>query len=317
MEILKLKAATKDYLWGGNRLRESYGKTSENNVIAESWELSAHEDGLSIIENEDYQGKDFKSYLKEKGNKVIGENYQADRFPILIKFIDALSPLSIQVHPRDDYARKYENDNGKTEMWYVLEADENAFLYYGFKENISREEYKKSIEEGYLEDLLNKVFVKKGDVFFIEAGTVHAIGGGIVICEVQQNSNVTYRVYDYMRKDKDGNYRQLHVDKAIEVSNLQINKEYNFNNLNYVNQGLERLAKSDYFDVFKGQVSNEIYKIKKSSFQSLTFIDGKGHILAGDKKYAFTKGDTFYIAAGDGDYSIDGKGQFILAKLPE
>lgn len=318
MEILKLKPTTKDYLWGGNLLRKKYNKTSKDEIIAESWELSAHKDGLSIIQNGEFEGIDFQTYLDKKGNGVIGKDYDKERFPILIKFIDALKPLSIQVHPKDEYAIKNENDFGKTEMWYVLEAEDNAFLYYGFNKKISKEQYKNSIEDGTIENYLNKVNVKKGDIFFIEAGTVHAIGAGIVIYEIQQNSNVTYRVYDYKRKDKFGNERELHIEKAIEVSNLTPNPTYEFTNENYINPKLKRLAKSEYFDVFKGNVEDGVlgYKVEDSSFQSLTFVEGRGYIEFDDDKIEFNKGDTFFISAQNSLYSIYGEGEFILSCLP-
>lgn len=316
MKLLKLKPAQKDYLWGGNRLKSEYNKESDFEILAETWELSAHKDGVSVICNGKLNGKSFSDYLEENGNSVIGENYDKDRFPILNKFIDAQKPLSIQVHPKDEYALENENDYGKTEMWYVIEADEDSFLYYGFKDKVTKEEYRASIENGTLLDKLNKVEVNKGNVFFIEAGTVHAIGEGIIIYEVQQNSNVTYRVFDYKRKDKDGNERELHIDKAIEVSNLEPNIDYEFSNINSINDRMDRLAKSDYFDVLKGIVSSDEYKITKESFHAITFIDGNGEIKLEDEKENFKKGDTFFISAQDAEYSITGDGSFILSRLP-
>lgn len=317
MEILKLKPATKDYLWGGNLLREKYNKESNCDVIAESWELSAHCDGVSTIMNGKYKNKGFDQYLKDKGHSVIGKEYKKNTFPILIKFIDALKPLSIQVHPNDEYANAFENDNGKTEMWYVLEAEEGSFLYNGFKNDVTKEEFIKSINEGTLENLLNKQVVKKGDVILLEAGSVHAIGKGIVICEIQQSSNVTYRVYDYLRKDKDGNLRELHLDKAIAVSNLKKFKEYSFDNNNKINSSLIRLAKSKYFDVLKGNVKdlkNEL-KITDESFHSLTFLNGNGKILLDNDSIEYIKGDTFFIPADNGKYTIEGSGEFILTTM--
>lgn len=315
MEILKLNPPTKDYLWGGNKLREEYGKKSDYEIIAESWELSVHKDGLTKIDTHPYEDMNFSDYLKEKSNLVIGKNYDKDKFPILIKFIDALKSLSIQVHPKDDFAQKYENDNGKTEMWYIVDAKKNSFIYYGFKKEVSKEKFEEAIKNASLEDLLNKVYVKPGDVFFIEAGTVHAIGAGILIYEVQQNSNVTYRVYDYNRKDKDGNLRPLHIDKAIEVSNLKTNKEYNFESLNSISPSLIRLAKSEYFDVFKGIISDLFYDINDESFHAISIIEGSGYIKSEDEKIEFKKGDSFFIPAQNGSYQIIGEGSFILSKL--
>lgn len=314
MDILKLKAPVKDYLWGGQKLRKDFNKESKSEIIAESWELSAHPDGASIIDNEPYQSLSFIDYLEKKGNQVIGKNYHGERFPILNKFIDAKGSLSIQVHPEDDYAQTHENDNGKTEMWYIVDADPDSYIYYGVKESVSKEEVSKAIEEGSIESLLNKVAVKKGDSFFIEAGTIHAIGAGIVIYEVQQNSNVTYRVYDFKRKDKDGKERDLHVRQALEVSNLEPNKVYEFSNENQIDPSLVRLCKSEYFDVFKGEVTNQSLKITEESFQALTFLEGSGRILAG-QEINYKKGDSFFIPAQDGSYTIEGTGEFILSSL--
>ena len=317
MEILKLKPATKDYLWGGTRLKEKYNKTSDEDILAETWELSAHKDGESLITNGEFEGKKFGEYYREKGNSIVGKNYDKDRFPILIKFIDALKPLSIQVHPSDEYGLKNENDYGKTEMWYVLEADEGASLYYGFNKEVTKEEYKQAIEDGTLEDILNKVFVKPGDVLFIESGTVHAIGAGIVICEIQQNSNVTYRVYDYKRKDKDGNERDLHIDKALEVSNLVPNKEYSFENENDINANLKRLAKSEYFDVFSGELNgSEELKITEESFQSIIIVEGEGNIETDEETIEFKKGDSLFLPAQNGSYKLNGEARFVLSTLP-
>lgn len=317
MKILKLRPATKDYLWGGTKLKEKYNKTSNEDIMAESWELSAHKDGNSIIVNGEFEGLDFSKYLEKEGNIVIGKDYDKDRFPILIKFIDALKPLSIQVHPSDEYGLKHEGDFGKTEMWYILEAEEGANLFYGFNKEVTKEQYKIAIEDGSIEDLMNRVYVKPGDVLFIEAGTVHAIGAGIVICEIQQNSNVTYRVYDYKRKDKDGNERELHIDKAIEVSNLVPNKNYEFDNTNDINPNLKRLAKSDYFDVLKGSVDEkEEFNISEVSFQSVIILDGKGSIKLGDEELEFIKGDSFFIPAQNGKYTIKGNAEYIISRLP-
>lgn len=317
MQILKLKPAIKDYLWGGTKLKEKYNKISNTDIIAETWELSAHKDGQSIITNGEYKNKSFGEYLEKEGNKVIGKNYNKDRFPILIKFIDALNPLSIQVHPKDDYGLKYENDYGKTELWYVLEADEGANLFYGFNKEVSKEEFKNAIEDGTLESLLNKVYVKPGDIFLIESGTVHAIGAGIVVCEIQQNSNVTYRVYDYKRKDKYGNERELHIEKALDVSDLTPSPNYNFDNKNNINKQLKRVAKTNYFDVLKGSTSNEeIFNITNESFHSIIILDGDGNIKINNEEIPFIKGDSFFIPAQNSSYSIIGKADFIISRLP-
>ena len=214
MAVLKLQAPTKDYLWGGNRLVDEFGKKSAGAVTAESWELSCYPGCESVIENGEYAGKTLTDYIIENGKKVLGKNCEKfENFPILIKFIDARKDLSLQVHPSDDYALKNEGQYGKTEMWYIIDAKDNAFLYYGFNREISKEEFCERIENNTLTEVLNAYPVSKGDVVFIEAGTIHAIGEGILLAEIQENSNVTYRVYDYGRRDKDGNLRELHIIK--------------------------------------------------------------------------------------------------------
>ena len=211
---IKLTPAYKDYIWGGTKLKTMYNKHSALDIVAESWELSAHKDGESIVADGPYSGLTLTQYLNAIGNSALGTNAKNfDYFPILIKLIDARSALSVQVHPDDSYALEHEGEYGKTEMWYILDCEENASLYYGFKKDVTKEEYKNAIENNTLTDILNKIPVHKGDVFFIPAGTVHAIGAGILICEIQQNSNTTYRVYDYNRRDKKGNTRPLHVER--------------------------------------------------------------------------------------------------------
>ena len=219
MRILKLKPACKDYLWGGRRLIEEYGKESDGDILAETWELSCHPDGPSVIDNGPYAGRTLQQYIDAEGKAVLGTNCRRFRdFPILTKFIDARDNLSIQVHPDNWYALKNEGQYGKTEMWYVMDAGEQAFLYYGFKREISREEFQERIQKDTLLEVLNAVPVQKGDVLFIESGTIHAIGKDILIAEIQQNSNVTYRVYDYGRVGRDGKKRDLHIEKALAGS---------------------------------------------------------------------------------------------------
>ena len=208
MALLKLKPACKDYLWGGHRLVDEYGVEYDGAILAEAWVLSAHSAGPSTIVNGEYAGKTMIEYLDAEGLEVLGTHCRRFReFPILTKFIDARDNLSIQVHPSNAYALKNENQYGKTEMWVVLDAEPDAFLYYGFKQEISKEEFAARIMQNNLLEVLNAVPVKKGDIFLIESGTLHAIGKGILIAEIQQNSNVTYRIYDYGRVGADGKKR--------------------------------------------------------------------------------------------------------------
>lgn len=320
MEILKIKPAMKDYIWGGNRLRELFNKESKLDKIAETWELSTNKDGLSIIEGGEYDNKNFIDYINEKGNCVIGKDFDKDEFPVLIKLIDAKEALSIQVHPDDIYGKKYENSQGKTEMWYIVDANEDAFIYYGFKEEVTKEQLEDSINNNYILDILRKVPVKKGDYVFIEPGTIHAIGAGILICEIQQNSNVTYRVYDYDRVGNDGKKRELHIGKAQDVARLKPNPNYDFTDEININPNLERLVRSEYFDVFKADVKDDAigYKVNEGTYQAIVFIDGKGSIILEDEsKIEFKKGDTYYIPAQkETTYYLEGNGEMILTTLP-
>lgn len=307
---VKLSPAFKDYLWGGTKLKEKYNKKSDLEIVAESWEMSCHKDGQSTVITGEYAGKTLSEYVEILGKDALGKKAEKfSYFPLLIKFIDAKDNLSIQVHPADDYALKVEGEYGKTEMWYVLEAEEGAYLYYGFNRDITKEEFAERIKNNTILEVLNKVNVKKGDVFFIDAGTVHAIGAGLMICEIQQNSNTTYRVYDYDRRDKEGNARPLHVEKAIEVSKLTKAPEL---------KGTENdvLASCEYFTVKKSMVNGDTkITIDESSFVSLIVVDGDGEIALGDDKLALTKGDSVFVPAQNGEIVMNGKMEVIVSSL--
>ena len=222
MDPLKLKPAFQDYIWGGTRLRDEFGKRCDLERVAESWELSCHPSGHTVIANTINKGLTLKEYLDQDWAARVGEGAaRFSTFPILIKLIDANQDLSVQVHPDDRYAHVHENgENGKTECWYVVDCEEGAALAYGLNREMTKEEFTTAIKEGTLLDYVQLVPVHKGDVFFIEAGTLHAIGAGILIAEIQQNSNITYRVYDYDRVGKDGKPRELHIEKAVDVTKL-------------------------------------------------------------------------------------------------
>ena len=310
MAILKLKAATKDYLWGGNKLVTDFGKTPAGDVTAESWELSCYPGSESVIENGDFAGKTITDYISEKGKGVLGSKCgKFEDFPVLIKFIDAKKDLSLQVHPSDEYARKYENQYGKTEMWYIIDAEEDAFLYYGFKREISKEEFARRIEDQTLTEVLNPYHVKKGDVVFIESGTIHAIGAGILLAEIQQNSNVTYRVYDYGRRDKNGNLRELHVDKALEVTTLAPAKR--------VDPVDGHIGSCKYFAVdrvtLSGKITDKITgTVSDETFLHILILDGQGRIVNGSDELEYKKGDSFFLPAGSGNYEITGKCEALI-----
>ncbi len=305
---VKLGAAFKDYLWGGTRLKTEYNKKSDLEKVAESWELSVHKDGESVILDGEFAGKKLSEYIEKNPYDVLGKNPKSfDFFPILIKFIDAKDNLSVQVHPDDEYSLKNNGEYGKTEMWYILDCDEGAELYYGFKKKITKEEFQKRIEENTLLEVLNSVKVKKGDVYFIEAGTVHAIGKGIVICEIQQNSNTTYRVYDYNRRDALGNTRPLHIKQAIEVSKTEPAN-------NYVAKSENVLASCKYFTVEKADITDEkSFEISEDCFKSLIVTEGMGELVMDDYCCEIKKGDSIFIPAQNSRFRVRGNCELIIS----
>ncbi len=311
-EPIKLSPAFKDYLWGGVRLKEEFNKSCEFERVAESWELSAHKDGQSTVMSGSFSGLSLSDYIQAIGKATLGKNCEKyDYFPLLIKLIDAKGDLSVQVHPSDAYALENEGEYGKTEMWYILDCDEDAALYYGFAQDTTREAYETAIKEGRLTDLLNRVPVKRGDVFFIPAGTVHAIGAGILICEIQQNSNTTYRVYDYNRRDKNGELRPLHVEKALEVSTLTKSPDLPI----IPEEDDVLLAECSYFHVRRLRVHGErIIPITENSFVSLVVTGGQGFIDENGQRLDFEKGDSLFIPAQSKHFVISGDCELIMTQ---
>lgn len=317
MEILKLNPVFKDYIWGGTRLRDDFGLKTDINPVAEGWMLACHKDGMNTIDGGEYDGKTLESVIKEGGkSKIAGTNSEKfPYFPVLIKLIDAKDNLSVQVHPDNEYAARVEHEFGKTEMWYVLDAAPGATLIYGFKNKIGKEEFKQAIESNTLLDVLNVVEVKKGDMFFIEAGTVHAIGKGALIAEIQQNSNSTYRVYDYGRLGKDGKPRELHIQKAIDVSKTEPAKYGTkpFGKKEEISGGTRQmLTECPLFSVYNYELCGKVeLNANDESFNHILVVDGSGKI--GGRE--FKKGDSFFVPANYGNYEIDGNGEFILTKV--
>lgn len=313
MGILKLKPCCKDYIWGGRRLAEEYGIQSDKDVLAEAWVLSCHPDGPSVIVNGPHAGKTLAQYIQERGTGALGAHCRRFRdFPILVKFIDAKQNLSVQVHPGNRYALAEEHQYGKTEMWYVMDAGPNAFLYYGFKREVSREEFARRIREDTLLEVLNAVPVQKGDVLFIEAGTIHAIGANILVAEIQQNSNVTYRVYDYGRVGKDGKKRDLHIEKALAVTNrvpiLRSGRSY------------PHVADCDYFTVDKLNLDGRVMRkvegaVGEESFVSILMMNGSGKIVCDGESVPYRKGDSFFLPAGSGAYTVEGSCDALITSI--
>lgn len=315
---LILKPAFKDYLWGGTKLRDDFGKNCSFDKIAESWELSCHKDGCSTIDNGDDKGMTLPEYIKKYGLDVLGTKCSGfENFPVLIKLIDAKDNLSVQVHPDNEYALKSEGEYGKTEMWYIVDCEENASLLYGFRQSISPEEFRRRIEENTLLEVTNSVTVKKGDVFFIKAGTLHAIGKGILIAEIQQNSNTTYRIYDYGRKDKNGNSRELHIDKACEVTNLNASPELSRpETKSFDGYSKTFLGSCDYFSSSLIEL-NEGYTLKadETSFVHILIIDGNTDVSSPSFAASLKKGDSIFFPASSGEFLLKGKCKFIITNI--
>lgn len=318
--ILKLCPALKDYLWGGTRLKNDFGFQTDLDIVAEGWMLSCHKDGENRIENGQYKGKTLSEALDLLGNESLGTNAQAfDRFPILIKLIDAKKDLSVQVHPDNDYALRVEGEYGKTECWYILDCDEGAELIYGFKKEISRTEFERRIADNTFLEVVNKVKVHKGDLFFIEAGTLHAIGGGILLAEIQQNSNTTYRVYDYGRLGADGKPRPLHTEKAVEVTNC-VPPTHDTKPIGAIEQfdGFTKqlLTACDLFTVYAIDTETAYSGVAdEKSFVSLVVTDGAGTISCDGEELPVKKGDSLLLTANSENFSVNGKLTLIETRI--
>ena len=298
MPILKLTPSCKDYLWGGSRLRTDFGIKSDLDPLAEAWVLSCHPDGPSYLSD----GTTLAAYVAAHPGCLGTDCDKFEQFPILTKLIDAKQNLSVQVHPSNEYALEKEHQYGKTEMWYVLDCVPGAYLYYGFDHEISKEEFAERIRDNTLTEVLNAVPVHKGDCFFIPSGTLHAICQGIVIAEVQQNSNVTYRVYDYGRVGADGKPRALHIEKALDVTLRTPPQKQDFGS---------HLAQCEYFtvDVKNGDFNGTA---DEKSFVSLLITDGVGTLTCGGETVNIQKGESYFLPANSGHYTVQGSCQTLV-----
>lgn len=316
-----LKPTGKDYLWGGNRLNDDFSKGLDMEPLAESWECSTHPDGPSIVASGEFQGMTLKDVLETHPDYLGTHPQTVGELPILIKFIDAKQDLSVQVHPNDEYAKEHENgQQGKTEMWYVVDASKDATLVYGLHRSTNKDSMRRRIENGTIEKYLQKVPVQKDDVFYIEAGTIHAIGAGALIAEIQENSNLTYRLYDYNRVDKNGKKRELHIEKALDVANLSASKapRQPMRVLKY-RQGCasELLCRCKYFEVYRMLVNTERcrtlvrYQSDSTAFRVLVCIGGCGAVAFDREVINFFKGDCIFVPANSVEIQIHGKAQFL------
>ena len=317
-----LKPVGKDYLWGGSRLKDDFGKDMDMAPLAETWECSTHPDGTCQVVNGEFRGWLLTKVLQEHPEFLGNHSKASGELPVLIKLIDAKEDLSVQVHPDDEYANKYENGQmGKTEMWYVLDAVKDAQLVFGLHHEMNRDTLRNSILEGTVEKHLQKVRVKKDDVYYIEAGTIHAVGAGVLLAEIQESSNLTYRLYDYERIDKNGNKRELHVDKALNAASLKGSTEpiQPMRVLKYFpGRASELLCRCKYFEVYRMLINTErhrdmvSYETGSDSFHVLLCIGGCGAVyMENGESICFFKGDCIFFPADSAKVKLHGKAQFL------
>ena len=313
---MKMLPAYKDYLWGGERLIADYNKSGDIRPMAESWEVSCHPDGLSYIQNGVYKGCSLSDVLSAHPGFMGGARSGND-FPILIKLIDAYKDLSLQVHPDDVYAMEIEKQQGKNEMWYVLEAKPDAALILGFKNQISESELRRRIADNTLLECVNRVPIKAGDCFCIPAGMLHAIGAGALIVEVQQNSNITYRVYDYGRLDANGNERELHINSAVNVIDSSIKAENCSQNRCKNLSGYKSFQLTDWKYFSSSCLVIDTHAdlfISPENFSCIICAEGSPSLIWNDGEITLNKGESCFLPAGMGEYSIKGSCKLITAE---
>lgn len=302
---MKLEPVYKDYIWGGNKLEKLFGKHSGLEITAESWELSCHKDGICHITNGIYAGKALSEV------KGIDEN-----LPVIVKFIDAKEDLSVQVHPSDESADKSAGEQGKAEMWYIVSSEPQSFIYYGFSEELTKERFIEVSKDGSICRYLNKVPVNSGDIFFIQPGIVHALGSGLLVAEIQQSSNTTFRIFDYLRSGVDGKLRPLHIKRAAEVVNLKpfLPKDCRVNCQAYFKEfSLTEMYSCEYFKSYRLDVHGMVtLQCDVASNQHLLFVEGMGNIECKGKKYHFAAGTSYLLPAGLGEYSVKGNCRALL-----
>jgi mannose-6-phosphate isomerase len=322
---LKFIPVYKDYLWGGRHL-ERFGRKLPQGIVAESWELSTHPDGVSVIANGEYAGVAFPDYLKTFEELALGRGFSTDHagdFPLLIKWIDAHQKLSVQVHPNDEYAETYEQgQRGKNEMWYILDAEPGARIIYGVKPRVDRTSFAKAVEEGRLEQCLQSLEVFPGDVIEIPAGVVHGLGEGILLAEIQQSSNLTYRIYDYDRVDAEGRTRPLHIERALEVIDFEPVKRISVKR-NIPEERLNEdvffttLTANPYFIVEKYRMDKSLKAVAQGErFAVWMVVEGSGSLSFAGEELPVNMGDTIFIPAVMGGYELRGALTVLKVGLP-
>lgn len=314
-EPLRLRPCYKGYLWGGERLKREFHKQDAPEVTAESWELACHTDGKSVIDGGAYDGMSLLQLSGIDHDGYWGKNCQGEEFPLLVKFIDAKQNLSVQVHPSD--ASALPGERGKAEMWYIVECEPQSYMYLGFSQKLTRAEFLRRAKDGSILEVLNKVPVSRGDVFYILPGTVHSIGAGIVIAEIQQNSSTTFRIYDFGRRDAQGQFRPLHLDRAAQVLSYDpispVKCRAN-NGVTFPAFTLMEMFSCPYFRAFRVDVQTEVeLNCDGNSFQHLLCVEGAGRIISGGKSFPFIRGDSFFLPAALGKYRIQGRSRLLLS----
>lgn len=321
---LKFKPFYKDYIWGGRNL-EKFGKELPDGIVAESWEISTHPDGLSIVDNGEFKGTSLADFVKKYGREIVGKSLSqdaVDKFPLLVKFIDANDKLSVQVHPKDEYARIHENGElGKNEMWYIISAKPGAKLIYDVSKGTTKDNFAKAVEENNIESCLNYIDVFEGDVLNIPAGLLHAIGEGIVIAEIQQNSNTTYRVFDYNRKDAQGNQRPLHIEKSLDVIDFSEKDSAKSEGIKVkVGEDSTKTYKiaNKYFSIEVYDINGEVNEIADGNkFFIYVFIKGEAEIEFDGKYERVKTGQSVLIPASMGEYKLNGNFKALKAYVPD
>ena len=312
---IKFEPILKDKIWGGNKLKTLLNKDSDLLNIGESWEISDVEGDTSVVSNGRLKGKSLKQLLETFKDDIIGEkNYKVfgDTFPLLIKFIDAKEDLSIQLHPNDELAAKRHNSFGKTEMWYVMQADENSNLIVGFNQDVTPDTYLKHLEEKTLTKILNFDKVKEGDTYFIEVGRVHAIGAGVMLAEIQQTSDITYRVYDWDRVDNQGNERELHNDLALDAINFNMKNDFRASYSETENHP-NKMVSCTYFTTHYFHINTTLEKENtQDSFLIYICVDGEAEISANSVSERIAKGETILLPAAIKSYQIKAENAKLL-----
>lgn len=306
MYPLKFKKNLVKKVWGGRKFKEVLNmELPDNDLYGESWEVSSHKGGLSYVDNGDFQGKSLIELIEKYGKDILGEEIAEKfkgKFPLLIKYLDINDRLSVQVHPSDEYALRVEGEFGKSESWYIMEASDDATLILGIKDGITKEIFKERVEAKEFDGLFNTVKVKKGDFINLCPGVVHAtMEGSILICEVQQNSDTTYRIYDFDRL-VDGKLRELHIDKALDVidfeGDVEITTDKSRKKILLAGAEKEELIRGEYFNIDKYLVDGEFKDEINRNFKVYSILDGEGKIICNEKEYHAEKGDTYFIPAG-------------------